>query len=564
MAQIKNNQVRGTMRTTTPQMRGTVDMQSAMRGMSGATPFNMSMNPGGQSKIPAPAPLVKFTPTSIQALNSPRTTPTSSMVPGTNNYTPMGIQALGGAQIPSVQGNSQGGNQPNISPSFPQTGQTAGPATNSTQNSINSISAGAQSVQDLLDKKTRADNFNNQRNESQNDTSFKGILDTLLGRSNPQAEQERTRKEMERISAGNKAIADEAKRTSDMYGKEIARVGGLGAGAVAGNLSTGTNVVGSGNAAIASQSASTRMDALAKAQQAALEGTAQQLTGQEQAAQAFRPSLDATLTQQQQGITGLSNAANYAQPTQVPYSNQFIDPITGQSAGGAGLGGYSGFKSMEQAFDIAGQYPDAGFQYDPNLTPQQNLQNMQMAQQGSPTYQKNTYGVPGQGSFADATVQQTAQKGYQDAYQAYQDIAKQKTYADNISSQLSGVMSQYGIGENDVRKVNEIQNFLGRQFGEEGQIAFQTALTEAQRAYSTLLTIGGGTVPTEATAASNAILNPNSTIAQINAAIKQLKAAGDERLRTQGTQADTYYQQLQAGSQQGGGGTGGNVFAETW
>jgi len=541
MAQIKNNQVRGNMRTTTPQMRGTVDMQSAMRGMVGGTPFNMSMNPGPQSKIPAPAPLVKFTPTSIQALTSPRTTPQD-----TTGMT--------------------GSTQPNISPSFPQTGQTAGPATNSTQNSINSLSAGVQGVQDLLNQKKT--NETPARTLKTNDTSFRGILDTLLGRSNPQKEQERARKEMERISAGNKAIGEQARNISDKYSKEIDRVGGLKAGAVAGNLSTGSNVVGSGNAAIASQSASSRMDALAKAQQAALEGTAQQLTGQEQAAQAFRPSLDATLTQQQTGITGLSNAANYAQPTQVPYSNQFIDPITGQSAGGAGLGGYSGFKSMEQAFDIAGQYPDAGFQYDPKQTPQENLARMQQAQQSSPTYQKNTYGVPGQQSFADATVQQTAQKGYQDAYQAYQDIAKQKTYADNISSQLSGVMSQYGIGENDVRKVNEIQNYLGRQFGEEGQIAFQTALTEAQRAYSTLLTIGGGTVPTEATAASNAILNPNSTIAQINAAIKQLKIAGEERLRTQGSQANTYYQQLQQGSQRGGGmggnNAGGNVFAETW
>lgn len=56
---------------------------------------------------------------------------------------------------------------------------------------------------------------------------------------------------MEKIAAGNRAIGDEARRMSEMYGKEIARVGDLGAGAVAGNLSTGTNVVGSGNAAIA-------------------------------------------------------------------------------------------------------------------------------------------------------------------------------------------------------------------------------------------------------------------------------------------------------------------------
>jgi hypothetical protein len=530
MAQIKNNQVKGSMRTTTPQMRGTVDMQSAMRGVPGGTPFNMSYIPGPQSKIPAPkAPLV----------------------PGTNNYTPMSIQALNSSRPQQTQ---QTG-----SPSFPQGGQM--PSSNSTQSQLDSIRNQALGIQDLLNQKKASESAqttNTNNTNDTNDTTFKGILDTLLGKSNPTREQERARKEMERISAGNKSIADEAKRVSDQYGAEIARVGGLGAGAVAGNLSTGTNVVGSGNAAIASQSASARMDALAKGQQAALEGTAQQLTGQEQAASAFKPSLEASLTQQQQGITGLSNAANYAQPVQVPYSNQYIDPRTGQSAGGAGLGGYSGFKSMEQTFDIAGQYPDAGFQYNPNLTPQENLQNMQMAQQSSPTYQKSTYGVPGATNFSQASSQDTARKGFDESYQAYQEIEKQKTYAEEITNQLTGVMAKYNINENDVRKMNDIENYLRRQFGEEGVVSYQTALAEAQRAYSTLLTIGGGTIPTEATAASNIILNPNSTPSQAMAAIKQLKAAGEQRLRTQGSQASTYYNQMNTGTQ-GGGSTGGGT-----
>lgn len=140
-------------------------------------------------------------------------------------------------------------------------------------------------------------------------TGFSGILDSLLGASKPTREQERTRKEMERIARENKAIADNAARISEQYGQEIARVGDLGAGAVAGNLSTGTNVVGAGNAAIASQSASQRMNALAQAQQAALKGTEQQLTGQQQTAEAFQPSLQAALTQQQQQLSGLGTAA---------------------------------------------------------------------------------------------------------------------------------------------------------------------------------------------------------------------------------------------------------------
>lgn len=71
---------------------------------------------------------------------------------------------------------------------------------------------------------------------------------------------------------GKAAIYDEAAKTQADYAKRIAEVGQLGAGAVAGDLSTGTNVVGSGNAAIASQSASARMSALSDAQDASLKG----------------------------------------------------------------------------------------------------------------------------------------------------------------------------------------------------------------------------------------------------------------------------------------------------
>lgn len=64
-----------------------------------------------------------------------------------------------------------------------------------------------------------------------------------------------------------------ASQSQQDYAKRIADLGQLGAGAVAGNLTTGTQVVGQGNAAIASQSASQRMQALSDAQKASLKGT---------------------------------------------------------------------------------------------------------------------------------------------------------------------------------------------------------------------------------------------------------------------------------------------------
>jgi hypothetical protein len=167
---------------------------------------------------------------------------------------------------------------------------------------------------------------------------FGSVLNSLKTKSDKNKDQERLMKQLEENAKGNKAIGDEAKRMSEMYAAEIARIGQLGAGAVAGNLSTGTNVVGSGNAAIASQSASSRMQALSDAQQAGLEGTRQQFTGQEQAASALGTTLGAANTQQSTGVTALSQAGNLAQPNPTGYGQTVFDPTTGSFGGGqAGL-----------------------------------------------------------------------------------------------------------------------------------------------------------------------------------------------------------------------------------
>lgn len=531
MAQIKNNQVRGLIkpsfntRTSTPRMRGTVDMQSAMAGVPKATPFNQSMIPGGQSKIP----------TSNTGARAGISLP---------SYGALGI-------TPSFNQT-----QPNISTGTPQTGQTVGPATNSTSNSmqgsIDSIRNQAMGIQDLL----------NQKNSSQANTQttpqpqgfFPGVLKDLLGASKATKEQERARKEMERISAGNKAIADEAKRVSDQYGAEIARVGGLGAGAVAGNLSTGTNVVGSGNAAIASQSASARMDALAKGQQAALEGTAQQLTGQEQAASAFKPSLEAALTQQQQQLSGLGTTAGLAAPMNIPYSAGGFDPITGQQIAG-GLGGYAGYKAAEQTFDLSGQYPDAGFQYNPNLTPQQNLQMMQAAQAGSPTYQRGTYGQAGASNPQQAANITLGQQGYNQFGLQTEQLRQTVNTAESLGQNLASVMEQFSINGQPLRTVNIPFNTLKKQYSPE-MTAFQTALRETANAYNQVFATTG-TTPTDAQAISEAIFNENSTPQQMVAALEQLGQQAKKKVEIAEQSTSGFYGLL---PNQGGGTGGGGVF----
>lgn len=389
---------------------------------------------------------------------------------------------------------------------------------------------------------------------------FNNILDSLQGKSDTSDDQKRAMEDMRRTAAENKAIADNAAGISKQYGDEINRVGQLGAGAVAGNLSTGTNVVGSGNAAIASQSASARMDALAAGQSAALRGTEQQLTAQAQTADAYNNTLTGANTQQGQFISALTNAAGLAQPVQVSPGNTLFSPTSGDEVAG-GLGGYVGYNTAQQVMGLISQYPDAGYKYDQNLSPQQNLQMAQNAIQQSPTYQKSTYGVPGQGSVAGAAGVETAKQGYNQAFQSKLKLTEMKDYADSMTSNLSQVMSQYSIGDNDARKVNELFNVVRRQFGSEGQAAFEAALKETQVAYSGLLATTGGLTPTEASATKN-ILDPNATLKQVMASITELKKAGEARMSASSQQVDSYWNQLlsasggQGGGNQGGGGGG--------
>jgi hypothetical protein len=166
--------------------------------------------------------------------------------------------------------------------------------------------------------------------------SYPGFVGDLAGASRPSETQQGLVKNLTKTAEGNTKIGEQAAALSKDYGERIAEVGRLGAGAQAGALSTGTDVVGSGNAAIASQSASQRMSALSAAQQAALQGTGQQLTALGQEAGAYGTALGGANTQQQQQITGITSAAGLAQPSPAAVGQTVFNPLTGQYEGGAG------------------------------------------------------------------------------------------------------------------------------------------------------------------------------------------------------------------------------------
>ena len=166
--------------------------------------------------------------------------------------------------------------------------------------------------------------------------SYSSIVRGLVDASKPGSKQKGLVSKLEKNARDVVDIGEQARDISEKYGNEIARIGNLGAGAVAGDLSTGTNVVGSGNAAIASQSVSSRMSALSDAQQAELQGLAKQLEAQGYSNEAISSALAGVNTMQTTQIGGLGSAANYAQPSTAGYGQTVFDPLTGTFTGGQG------------------------------------------------------------------------------------------------------------------------------------------------------------------------------------------------------------------------------------
>lgn len=395
----------------------------------------------------------------------------------------------------------------------------------------------------------------------QDNTGFGGLIKRVTKASDTNKTQADLLKKMQEAAEGNKAIGQSAADLSKKYGEQIAEVGRLGAGAVAGNMSTGSNIVGSGNAAIASQSASSRMSALSQAQTAALQGTGQQLTAQSQVAGAYGTALGGANTQQAQQVQGLGTAASLAQPVQVPYGNQFLNPMTGESSGGAGLGGYAGYNAAQQAIALGSQYPDAGYQYNPAMTPEQNLQAAQQAIQGSPTYQRTTYGVPGQTSIQGATTVQTAQAGYNEASQSYNQLYSAFTNADKLADNALNILAESGVNPTDVKFANRKIADVKRQLSSVQQQKFDTAMQEARNAFAGVVASYGGQTPTDIGAAYSTLLDPNAEMGAVSAAIGQLKLAGQTRLQAEQARVQQYYSQLGGGGATGGGGGGGTI---TW
>lgn len=214
--------------------------------------------------------------------------------------------------------------------------------------------------------------------------------------------------------------------------------------------------------------------------------------------------------------SGLQGAAQYAQPVQVPYSNQYINPQTGMPIGGGGgavggslqssvqniaqrvLSGNMGYDAGIQALSAYGQAGVNGLlqALGPNFNIQQS--NARAQAQGASTLQTGTTG----GVITKSA--DSANKALDSLQLAFNKLSKLQT--------------------GGIPATNNIANWIAQQFGQGALSSYNSILHDARAQLSGVLTSTGAVSPTGAEAMAQAYLPDNMTPTMFK---NKLKAARD-------------------------------------
>ena len=267
--------------------------------------------------------------------------------------------------------------------------------------------------------------------------------------------------------------------------------------------------------------------------------------------------INAANTQQQLQQAGLTSAAGLTQPQVVPYSSQYVSPLTG----GAIIPNAS--SDMQAAVNnVAQQFKNGNITYDKAVAAISDY-----GQAGQNLFQQaiagiNTNVLAGQSAASTSNVQtagtafaNTNQSIYANAAQKLADVTSMANNIKDFGSQLIQNMNTAGINPSDSQHVDETINDLAKEFNSRGYAAFAANLQGLQARVAALL--GTGEVPSSATNAAQSIVNGNMTVGAMSAALNQINNEASAIVNNQASIAKSAYQNLQGAS--GGTSTGSGV-----
>lgn len=244
---------------------------------------------------------------------------------------------------------------------------------------------------------------------------------------------------------------------------------------------------------------------------------------------ALQTGVENALSAQQQQLSALQGAAGLAQPAQVAYSSQFLDPVTGMPVG-------QGSTALnDQVSLIARKVQDGTLSYDAavqalsgygqmgvNSLQQQLPQGFNISQSNALAGQQGTVGVNYQ--LADTAL-------------------------NNVESIIGG-LSKYQ--KTNMPAINKAANWISTQFGagSEQTRAMTGAVASLRNAYAALLSSVKGGTPTDYSGQALAEIPNEPTPNDIKAIRKNFETLGQARQQILGNPGFAG----QSGGQLGGGG----------
>lgn len=218
----------------------------------------------------------------------------------------------------------------------------------------------------------------------------------------------------------------------------------------------------------------------------------------------------------QQGLqqTGLTSAAGFAQPDQVPYSNQYINPLTGQPVSGGTSGSLSDAVSRV----------------------------VQKLQSGQMTYNDALNALSGYGQGGVNALQASLPAGFNIAQSnalggIQGTVGPAYEYADTALRNVEALMSQLpSIQNTNIPLVNQLTQGFSQKtgIGSEGTRAVTGAVNTLRNAYASLLASSKGGTPTDYSGQALAEIPDNPTPNDIAALRANFETLGQARKQIYG------------------------------
>lgn len=218
--------------------------------------------------------------------------------------------------------------------------------------------------------------------------------------------------------------------------------------------------------------------------------------------------LGAANTQQGLQQSGLTSAGGLASPQQVPYSNQYIDPTTGQPIGGGGAG-----KLPQDAQNAVNSYA-------------QQVQNGSMTRADAES-RLSAYGIAGTNALNQSLGPNFNTNASNASASTTQQGQQLQTAASATTKALDSLQSLFnslpGVQTGGIPATNSIANWIAGQLGSPALTQYNQTLHDARAQLQGVLTASGGATPTGAEAMALTYLPDNMNPAQLSSAISNVK-----------------------------------------